>query len=182
MGHFEQTPLVGGRPGERSLYVAEELALDQVLRDGRTIDLDERHRLSLAVLVDRIRHQLLARAALPADEDVCPGARHFKRGADDFFDRRRVPDQGLLPVARLAQAKTLFECREFQTALHGHHDSLSGEWLFQEIEGADFYRFRRLGQRRIPGNEDRRDLEARRLNDLEELDAVDLAEFDVENH
>src|SRR5580658_9356417 len=50
-------------------------------------------------------------------------------------------------VPRRAQAKTLLECGEFETALHRHHNSLGAEGLLQEVEGANLYGLRGLGQR-----------------------------------
>ena len=39
------------RPGEGSLFVSKELAFNQVIRDGRAVDLDERSGGSRAFLV-----------------------------------------------------------------------------------------------------------------------------------
>ncbi len=39
---FEQADAVGGGAGERALLVAEELRLDEILRQRRAVDLDER--------------------------------------------------------------------------------------------------------------------------------------------
>ena len=52
------------RPGEGALLVAEQLALQQRLRDGGTVEGQERRLGPRAVLVDGAGHQLLARAAL----------------------------------------------------------------------------------------------------------------------
>ena len=49
--------------------MAEELALEQVLRDRRAVQREEGLLGARAVLVDRARHQLLAGAALAGDED-----------------------------------------------------------------------------------------------------------------
>ncbi len=62
-------PFAGGhRAGEGALLVAEELALDHALRQRRAIDLDDGLCGAPAGVVDGVRHQLLARAALPAQE------------------------------------------------------------------------------------------------------------------
>jgi len=49
--------------------MAEKLAFDEVGRQRGTVDLDERVGRPLAVVVDRVRNQFLAGAALPANED-----------------------------------------------------------------------------------------------------------------
>ena len=69
----EQRPAVGlleapfaaaGRAREGALLVAEQLALEQRLGQRRAVELDERCRRAGAVLVDSLRDELLARAAL----------------------------------------------------------------------------------------------------------------------
>ena len=54
--------------GERALLVAEQLALDQLARDRRHVDGDERAVAALAEIVQRARHQLLAGAGLAGDQ------------------------------------------------------------------------------------------------------------------
>src|SRR6202012_3314360 len=65
----EQARLGGLGVGERALVVAEQLALEQLGRDRRAVDRDERPAGALAGGVDRARHQLLAGAALAGDQD-----------------------------------------------------------------------------------------------------------------
>ena len=64
VGELELADLLLGGAGERALLVAEELALDQLLGDGRAVHLDEGLVLAQAVAVDGAGHQLLAHAAL----------------------------------------------------------------------------------------------------------------------
>src|SRR5262249_14103705 len=54
--------------GERAALVAEELALDELLRDRRAIDLDEGLPASGRVIVQRAGDELLAGTALAGDE------------------------------------------------------------------------------------------------------------------
>src|SRR5437868_6937778 len=54
--------------GEGALLVAEQLALQQVLRDGRAVEGQERRLGPWAVLVDGAGDDLLAGAALPRDQ------------------------------------------------------------------------------------------------------------------
>src|SRR5258705_349544 len=70
LGHLEEAHLVGVRPRERALLVAEQLALDQVLRDRRAVDLDEGTLDAVRVVVNRVGDQLLAGAVLALDQDV----------------------------------------------------------------------------------------------------------------
>ena len=57
------------RVRERPLRVAEQLALEEVLRHRRAVDGDERPLRVPAPRVDRLRDELLARPALAGDED-----------------------------------------------------------------------------------------------------------------
>ncbi len=68
VGELEAPRLARHGAGERAALVAEELALDELLRDGRAVDLDERLVLAARVLVQRAGDELLARAALAGDE------------------------------------------------------------------------------------------------------------------
>jgi hypothetical protein len=70
---------VGAR--ERALLVAEQLALDQLGADRGAVHRDERAVAARAALVQRLRDQLLARAALAAHE-------HGEVGLGDLLDRR----------------------------------------------------------------------------------------------
>ena len=56
------------RTGEGAALVPEELALQQLARDRRAVDLDERAALAHRLLVDRARDHVLARAGLAHDE------------------------------------------------------------------------------------------------------------------
>jgi len=56
-------------PVNAPLLVAEQLALDDRLGQGAAVRLDERPVGAIAVVVDRVSHQLLARAGLAGDED-----------------------------------------------------------------------------------------------------------------
>src|SRR6266536_349964 len=60
--------------GEGALLVPEELAGDQLLRDGAGVHGDERPSGYGRALVDGARHQLLAGAALADDQDGGVGA------------------------------------------------------------------------------------------------------------
>src|SRR6187551_704458 len=64
-GHLEQADFVGVGAGERALLVAKELAFDQLFRDRRAVDLDERSLDAVGVVMNRVCDQLLAGAVSP---------------------------------------------------------------------------------------------------------------------
>jgi hypothetical protein len=71
--------MVDAGPGEGAAHVPEQLALDELRRQRRAVHGDEGAPRPQAVVVDRPGDELLARPALPADED---GGRVAARGPD----------------------------------------------------------------------------------------------------
>src|SRR5262249_44617613 len=69
MGQLEAAgpPVEGAR--ESALLVTEDLALEERFRDGRAVDGHEGRPRAGRELVDSARHEFLARAALPRDQD-----------------------------------------------------------------------------------------------------------------
>ena len=94
--------------GEGALLVAEQLGLDQVARDRRHVDGDERPVAPLAVIVQRARDQFLAGAGLAGDHHGQIGLHQPRQHAVDFLHRRRAADQRdgaeILDLRRLARA------------------------------------------------------------------------------
>jgi hypothetical protein len=80
---------------ERAAHMTEQLALQQLIRNGSTVDRDERPTAAMAVAVNGARHQLLARSGLARDElqasaaDCCEllGRIAMRRGALDGTDQ-----------------------------------------------------------------------------------------------
>ena len=67
--------------------MAEQLALQQVLRDCRAIHVHERRFAARSVVVDRARQQLLARTRLSGDEHGDGGTRNDARRAVESGDQ-----------------------------------------------------------------------------------------------
>ena len=67
-GHFEQPRLVPVGAGERAFHVPEELAFQQVGRQGRTVDGDERL-ARMPQVMDGPRGDLFAGAGVADDEN-----------------------------------------------------------------------------------------------------------------
>ena len=72
-----------GRTGERTLYVPEELGLEERLGESRAIHGHERAGCARAPRVDRAGGELLSRAGLPSDED---GSRRRGGALDQILD------------------------------------------------------------------------------------------------
>src|SRR5438067_9520006 len=72
--------------------MAEKLALDQLVRDGATIDGDERTSRARAQLVHGAGDQLLSRAALARDEDRRLRGRNLAHDTQHLLHRGRLRD------------------------------------------------------------------------------------------
>src|SRR5439155_14327256 len=109
LGHFieEDRPAVGELeaaypplegPGERAFLVAEDLALEQRLRDGGAVDGDERIAMTGRQLVERARRQLLAGAALAREQDGRRrGRRQLEQAEHLPHDRARPHELSVTP-------------------------------------------------------------------------------------
>ncbi len=80
MGEIEFPALFLCRPCKGTLLMAEELALNEIFRNGGAVDFDERFRRTPAETVERSGHQFFSRPVFPHDED--PGI-----GGSDDADR-----------------------------------------------------------------------------------------------
>ncbi|MPM72688.1 hypothetical protein SDC9_119664 [bioreactor metagenome] len=65
------------RPGKRALFIAEQLRLQQIFRNGRAVYLNEGVAVPAAGVVDGLRHDLLAHAAFPENQHGAVGAGHL---------------------------------------------------------------------------------------------------------
>ena len=66
--------------GKRAALVTEQLALEQLLGKRRAGDVDERTRGPIAVVMDRLGGQVLARPGLPGQQHGrCRALRHPRR-------------------------------------------------------------------------------------------------------
>src|SRR5208337_4898731 len=73
--------LAGNGSGEGSFFVAKELALQQIFRDGGTVDFDERTGSAARLFVDGAGNEVFANSAFAAQQDGGVGGRNpFDRG------------------------------------------------------------------------------------------------------
>ena len=96
--------------GEGAALVTEELALDQALGNSRAVDRNEGTAAPRSVLVDGAGRQLLAGAALAADQHRGARLRHAPDGVEDLLHGVARPEQVSATLASLhpgAQAHDL---------------------------------------------------------------------------
>ncbi len=93
VGHLEQSDAMLLGPGKRPLAMAEQLAFDQVLRQGAAVDRHQRHLRPQALIVQRPGDQFLAGARLAHHQHGRIGGGHLGDELADQFHARRVADQ-----------------------------------------------------------------------------------------
>src|SRR5207244_669018 len=101
--------------GERAAHVSEELALDEVRRDGSAIDDDHRTFRASAALDELRGDELLAGAALAVDQDV-----DLARG-DALEHREEALHDGALPDDA-AELRRHGDAAHVASAHRGHAD------------------------------------------------------------
>ncbi len=108
------------RPGEGPALVPEQLALDQLARDRRHVDGDERSSAATPIVMQRAGHQLLAGAGLAVDHDGQVRGREPGNAAIDLLHRHRPPDQRqpLLRVRAVSRSGRLLWRRSGQRPAH----------------------------------------------------------------
>ena len=177
----ELAGLFADRAGERSLLMPEQLRLDQLLGDGRAVDLDERLRGARGAAMDFARHELLAGARFAGDED-----RGFRRRGQldlrlELLHRRRLADE--LVVARFALAQLadfLLELLLPDGVADGEQQLVAVQRLLEEIERAALRALDGGGDVAVAGDHDHRRRHVLLFQILEDFDAVEHGHLDVE--
>ena len=158
VGFLEQAALGGGSAGEGALGVAEQLALDQLLRDRAAVDRHERPFGARRHLVESARDQLLPRPALAHDEDRGLRRRDFVHEPENVLHRGRLGDDGVgaaggldLPAqAPVLRAQPLPLLRLAQDEQH----LVWPERLAQVVVGARLHRLERKIVRSVRAHDD----------------------------
>ncbi len=104
-GGFEQSLLVVLRSGERALDVAEQLRFDQRRHQRRTVHRSERRSLRGPGKMNRARHQLLPRPALPENQHRIFVLAHFLDQLVHPLHPRRHADEAAETRAGCATAR-----------------------------------------------------------------------------
>ena len=153
---------------ERALLEAEQLRLEQRVRDRRAVDRDERLARARAQRVNRARQDFLARAAFALQQRRRVGRRHLlDRPADlqhrvarrdDAVERRRAERFRELPILGLERVHLI-------RALHDQLQRVDVDGLLIEVVGAEADRLHGVALVAVPRDDD--DLRERReLQDL----------------
>ena len=127
MRGLEEPQLVRHRPGEAALSVPEELALQEVLRDGAAVDGDEGLAGPGPLIVDVVGHQLLAGPRLAGDVDRRLAAGELRDSRADHPHGLGIADQ---PGLRLGAA-----LRDTQGLADHDPEPAEVDRLGNEVEG-----------------------------------------------
>ena len=155
-GELEPATALTSRVGERALLVAEELRLQQALREGGTGQGDEGALPAGRVIVHRPREALLAGPALPLEEDGRLAVRHAPNALEDHphglglaDDAVEAANTGQLP----AQARILLpEAPRRAERLDPADDGLVLEGLLDVVDGPEAHGLDGVLDRRVPGH------------------------------
>ncbi len=164
--------------------MAEQLALDQVVGDGRAVHRDERPRRAVAVPKNAPRDELLARAALARDHDGDVAGGDLPDRLEHFLHRRGTANNALLVVVGV-QARPVVAGRPQVGAglerrfREGEH-LLRIEWLHDVVERPVLHRLnRRLGRAKGRHQDDEL-VRIERTDVLERFNAAHAAQAHVQ--
>jgi hypothetical protein len=93
---LEASRLVADRTGKRAALVAEELRFDQRLRQQCTVDDYERLMTTETGVVQHVRNDLLACAALARDDDAAFAAADHLQEVEEGAHARAVADHDII--------------------------------------------------------------------------------------
>ena len=165
--------------GEGTALVPEQFGLDQLARDRRHVDRNERCPPARPHVVDRARDQFLAGPALAEDHHRQRRRHDTRDRAVDFLHRRRAPDQWHVIARRRRLGVRRGNRRRGERAGDGAGQLVEIERLGQIVERARLGRADRGRQRILRAYND--DLQSRppRQQAGQTVEAVAVGEHDV---
>ena len=184
----EESLLVAHRTGEAALHVAEQLALQQALRERPAVDREERALVPRGQLVDVVCHHFLAGAALALDQHRRVGRRHVLGELEHFQEALGLADGARHPAAfpaadLLAQLLVLDADRAELAGPPQDRDQLVvGERLLDVVEGAAVHRLDGALQGGLRRHQDHRRHRVLIARGGQDIDARDLRHPHVGEH
>ena len=101
---LRKRPVIGDRAGENAPFVTEQLALDEIARERRAIEDDERRAGPWTVGMNEVRDDLLAGARLAGNQNRGVAVGRRRRPLEHRPHPFRSADHTLEPVVRRGQA------------------------------------------------------------------------------
>jgi len=155
---LEEPAVLAVRPGEAALLVPEELAFDELRRDRAAVHREKRLQAAPAHLVDGLRDDFLAGAALAGDEDRRPGGRDALQLVVEALHGRRRAHETAEPSER---PQLVAQARDFGAKLGRSRHARKHAAQMRQIDRlqkivarAPAYRLDRALERRVSGDHD----------------------------
>ena len=185
IGRLEQTALLLPGIGERAALVAEQLALQQLLGQRGTRDVDEGTAGPVAVVVDGFRGQVLAGSGLASQEHgrgrTCRDARQQRL---DLRHRRRRPDDGVESVfttlCRPKRPDLAAKTAGLERLLDEQHDFIEVERLVDVVVRTALHRLDGVLDRRKRRHENDQRLRRLLLDMLQHTESVAVRQLEIE--
>src|SRR5208282_333882 len=183
VGEFEFAGLAGGGSGERSFFVAEKFALQQILGDGGAVDFYKWTGSAARFFVDGAGDEIFANSALSAQENRGIGGRNALHGSENLLhflaDGDDVGMAVLLAERFTQRAVLLAQARVIKLLVHDHSHFGERERLEDVVAGSRFHRFDRGFNRTECGHDDNRQRGVLLLGSLQKFESADAGEFQI---
>ncbi len=180
---LELADALRGRAGERAPFVAEQFALQQVLRNGRAIDGEEWFPAAAAVVINRAGDQFLAGAAFAGDERRGVRGGELTDQFENILHRLRPPDDAQLVVLGFEHGLVAHDLLHVARGLEGIRDDLlelgDVERLEEIVERPQLHRFDGSLRGAVGGHHDDRHLAVEFAKAAEGFEAVHAAHAHV---
>ena len=163
--------------GKGAAFMAEQLALEQVLGNRRAVQRDKRLAGAVAEIMQATGNPLLAAAGVAAQEDIHRGAGQFEDLPTQGFHRPRDAEQLRLDMVFKGELLTQLAVLADQTALvqraaHAVEQAFGGKGLFDKVIGALAQRLHRHRHIAMPGDQNHRQIAVALQHAVEQLQAI----------
>lgn len=128
--------MAGRRSGERALFVAEKLGLNQLRGNRRAIQRDERMLVARRLFVNGARDQFFPRAGLAQDANARFAGRDPLDLRQQLFHGGTGADQFVFAEALAQLAVFVFQARQAQCIFDGDQQLVGRERLLQKVQRA----------------------------------------------
>ncbi len=182
VGDLELAPPIRHGAGERTADVAEQLALDQIFRDRRAVDLDPRVAPAPAQRMNRPCDQLLAGAVLAVNQHAAVGRRRHRDLLAQLPHRVALAHHRLRAIdARPKRLVLGLEAPLAERVAHDEDGLLERERLLDEVERPHLDRAHRRFDVAVTGNQDHLGIDLALAQPRQRREAVHTGQPDVEH-
>ena len=183
LGLVETAEMAVGGAGKGALLVPEQLAFDQLARDCRHVDGNERPAAAPAEIVQRAGDEFLAGTRFTDDQCRQIGRRDTRDDAVDVLHRRRASDERRLLTLKRRFVKLVDgPFLDRKRSVNNDNQVVEIEGFWQIFKGAAFGGSDRRHQRRMRAHHDDRKVGANALDARQQFETVFVGHDDVGDH